>query len=214
MKETIINSSQHGVYIKNGVATHTLEAGVHSVPYFSKHEEIIAYPNIWLPIHVSATILSKDGVSLTASVNLLKQIIDPIDFYNQGAESTNPTYLVVSAELQRIARKHTFSDILEHSLDLTVATINEQLRINGLCVQSNGDVMLELPRTLQNAVNAQEVARQRAKAELEEARGRTAVLRHYANAARITKENPDVMRLLLGQKAKSVNVAFDASRKE
>ena len=64
---------------------------------------------------------------------------------------------------------------------------------------------------MQNAIDAQEVARQRAKAELEEARGRTAVIRHYANIAKVTKDNPDLLRLLLGQKAKSINVAFDAT---
>jgi hypothetical protein len=45
-------------------------------------------------------------------------------------------------------------------------------------------------------------------ADLEEARGRTAVLRHYANAAELIKDKPEIMQLMLGQKAKNIHIDF------
>jgi hypothetical protein len=65
-----------------------------------------------------------------------------------------------------------------------------------------------LPRNLKAAVEGELVARKKSQADLEEARGRTAVLRHYANAAKLVADQPELLKLLLGQKAKSLQVQF------
>jgi len=114
--------------------------------------------------------------------------------------------------MQEYVGKRSLAEILEEQIAISNEDINIGLSELGLEAIIQGLARIRLPRNLQNAIDAQEVARQRAKAELEEARGRTAVLRHYANAAKMTKDNPELLRLLLGQKARSISVAFDASK--
>jgi hypothetical protein len=65
-----------------------------------------------------------------------------------------------------------------------------------------------LPKNIRNSLDAQIAAKNKSLADLEEARGRTAVLRHYANSAEMIKDKPEIMQLMLGQKAKNIHVDF------
>lgn len=73
---------------------------------------------------------------------------------------------------------------------------------------------LLIPRSLRQAFEAEVTARKRAVADLEEARGRTAVLRHLANAAARVEQQPALLQLLMGQKAKHVQFQFMAEKKQ
>ena len=111
----------------------------------------------------------------------------------------------------------TLEELLEKDLSELQQRImteaNERLKEVGLTIGRIEPLALLLPRSLRQAFEAEVVARKRAAADMEEARGRTAVLRHLANAARQVEQQPVLLQLLMGQKAKHVQFLFDAQQK-
>ena len=79
----------------------------------------------------------------------------------------------------------------------------------GLTPLSVSPVSILIPRSLKVAFEAKISAQKKAEADLEEARGRTATLRHLANAADLVEKRPVLLQLLLGQKARNVQFTFD-----
>ncbi len=87
-------------------------------------------------------------------------------------------------------------------------SLKKELHTAGVAIEALSPLNLLIPRSLRQAFEAEVVARKRAVADLEDARGRTAVLRHLANAASQVEEHPALLQLLMGQKAKSVQFQF------
>lgn len=93
------------------------------------------------------------------------------------------------------------------------AKLKEELQKTGIQIEALSPLNLLIPRSLRQAFEAEVTARKRAVADLEEARGRTAVLRHLANAASQVEQQPALLQLLMGQKAKHVQFQFTAEEK-
>lgn len=212
MSKTIINQNQVGILMQGGRVIRTLKAGVYRT-YGFRNEAIVTYP-VHSQSYVYALYLrTKESAMLTVDVTIGVTVNDAVKLYLSGKPAYEVVSQSVTKQLQGIAGGMSVSELLESDMDIDSKALNSEIAVYGIAAAVELAPKVRLPRNLQNAIDAQEVARQRAKAELEEARGRSAVIRHYANTAKITKDNPDLLRLLLGQKAKSINVAFDAAGK-
>ncbi len=212
MAKTIINENQIGLLIRNGRIDRTLRTGAYKT-YSFRNEQILIYPTYSQSYTFSLFVRTKESAQITVDITVGITVTDPKKLYLSGKSAYEFVNQAITSQLQEIAAIKTLPELLESDLHIYKARLNSDISNSGLTATIELTPQIRLPRNLQNAIDAQEVARQRAKAELEEARGRSAVIRHYANVAKVTKENPDLLRLLLGQKAKSINVAFDASAK-
>jgi len=210
--KTIINQNQQGLYLKEGKVIKKLTAGVYK-SYGFRNESVIVYPTTAQSMSFGTDVKSKDMTSFNVMTTVSVLIADPKALFLSGLTAFEHVDTLIRREFRSIAAEQSFKSLLENSINLDDMKLNEELTQAGLVASVIVSPYISLPRNLQNAIDAQEVARQRALAELEEARGRTAVLRHYANAAKVTEQNPDILKLLLGQKAKSIQIAFDANNK-
>ncbi len=212
MTKITINENQVGLSIRNGRIVRTLEPGVYKT-YSFRNEQILIYPTYSQSYTFSPNVRTKESAQISIDMTIGVTINDPLKLYLSGKSAYECVNQAITTQLYELTATKTLAELLESGLHIYKATLNLAIKPYGIEAKIELEPQVRLPRNLQNAIDAQEVARQRAKAELEEARGRSAVIRHYANVAKVTKDNPDLLRLLLGQKAKSINVAFDASEK-
>lgn len=210
MTKTTINQNQIGVLIRDGRIAELLSAGVYRT-YAFRNETIVVYPTYSQTYPFSVNVRTAEAAAVSVDVSLGIIIEDVQKLHLSGKAVYEVVNLAITSQLQAAAEIKNLSELLEGNLSIDETALANNIAEYGLTAKVELVPKIRLPRNLQNAIDAQEVARQRAKAELEEARGRSAVIRHYANVAKVTKDNPDLLRLLLGQKAKSINVAFDAA---
>lgn len=211
--KTIINETQVGLLIRNGRIIRELGPGVYRTHKAFRNETLVAYARKQYT-YLHLYLRTRDRAMVSIGMTIGVEVVDAKKLYTNGEEIQGLLTIVMTRLLEPLAAERGLDDIVTQSFDVDDAVMNDALAPYGLKATLLVRPAVQLSRQLQAAIDAQEVARQKAKAELEEARGRTAVLRHYANAAKLTGENPDVLRLLLGQKAKAINVAFDASRQK
>jgi len=210
MSKTIIYQNQIGILVRDGRVARLLPVGAYRT-YAFRNEAIVVYPSYSQSFAHVLNVRTAEAAAISMDVSLGVTIKDAKKLYLSGQTAYEIVNRALTSQLQAAAETKHLSELLESSLSIDEAALASDIAEYGLVARIELVPKVRLPRNLQNAIDAQEVARQRAKAELEEARGRSAVIRHYANVAKVTKDNPDLLRLLLGQKAKSINVAFDAT---
>ncbi|MFZ1249268.1 MAG: SPFH domain-containing protein [Candidatus Saccharimonadales bacterium] len=212
MTKTTINQNYKGLLIREGQIIRVLEPGTYKT-YGFRNEIIVTYPAFGQSFGCNISARTKEAATITVETTFEVTITDIEAFHLHSKALYELTMQAATKRILPIVAQMTLDDVLNSNIELDIAAMNAEVAQYGIVIALVLAPTVRLPRNLQNAIDAQEVARQRAKAELEEARGRSAVIRHYANVAKVTKDNPDLLRLLLGQKAKSINVAFDATGK-
>lgn len=211
--KTTIYQNQTGLLIRQGRIVKVLPAGVYKT-YGFRNETVIVYPTYSQAYAYVINVRTSEAAAVSIDVTVGVTIVNAEQLYTSGKTPYEIVNRTIASQLQDVATTRSLSELLEGKLSLDEGALRAATAEYGLEAKIELSPAIRLPRNLQNAIDAQEVARQRAKAELEEARGRSAVIRHYANVAKVTRDNPDLLRLLLGQKAKSINVAFDTASKE
>lgn len=207
----VVHENQRGLHLRGGRIVREVGPGVYLSTRFGMSSYFV-YSMSAQVFNGTISVNTSDMANIFIDVPANVYIRDVRKHYLSGISVYEAVSRAVGKIMQEQLGDLSLAEVLDSKLEIPVDAVNLGLAELGLEVSLEGAVRIRLPRNLQNAIDAQEVARQRAKAELEEARGRTAVLRHYANAAKMTKDNPELLRLMLGQKAKSINVAFDASK--
>lgn len=212
MSKTTIYQNQTGLFIHEGRIVRVLPSGTYRT-YAFRNELIVAYPVYSQSYAYTIPVRTVEAAAVSVEITLGLIITDAQKLYISGESAYEAARRAIVKQLQAAAEVKTLQELLAEAITVDESLLQDALAEFGLSAKIELLPTIRLPRNLQNAIDAQEVARQKAKAELEEARGRSAVIRHYANVAKTTKDNPDLLRLLLGQKAKSINVAFDASER-
>lgn len=212
MTKTTIFQTQIGLLIKDGSAVKELGPGTYKTSKF-RNETIVMYPAYSQTVVSSVSTRTLESAQITIQTSLGVTIEDVQKLYASGMTVYEAATKIFAQQIQEAMVGKSLAALLEYGLEISIDQLNRDIAVYGITAKLELAPTVHLPRNLQNAIDAQEVARQKAKAELEEARGRTAVIRHYANVAKVTQDNPDLLRLLLGQKAKAINVAFDAPGK-
>ncbi len=214
----IINEGEVGVMYTKGVISRVLQPGKHRYSYFMGQRMV----KISTLVADHTTAVQEFGTSDNLLVRFLlranTQITDPTTLlrttrYEQVDEIVRNALADVATGV--IASK-TLDEVLENAAALHEQILNgcvEKLKARGITIIEVSPVSVLIPRSLRQAFEAQLVAKKKAVADLEEARGRTATLRHLANAAEMVENRPILLQLLLGQKARNVQFQFNEKDK-
>ncbi|HYE45098.1 MAG TPA: SPFH domain-containing protein [Caulobacter sp.] len=139
-------------------------------------------------------VMTSDRFSARLSVSVVYRIVDPVAAQEGAAEAR--LTLMLSDALVRLASARTLDDLLAERGELgamaveAVAPAFPELALEGALISN-----LTLPPELRKLLTAADMARMEGQAALERARAEQASLRSLANAARMLKDNPELMRL-------------------
>ena len=210
----IILENQIGVLIEKGKFVRELTPGEVSYSPVWKKQQVQVFDIRPVYATVGENYMTRDQLSVALSVSLSYSIVSPLAYLRAVSDAYNLIRATVGDETRTWASKLTLDELLEKHGELKAVLEKRAasgLQKYGLKLESLSPPVVTLPRGLKQAVEAKLVASKKSEADMEEARGRTAVLRHYANAARMVKDEPELLKLLLGQKAKSLQVQFSDS---
>jgi regulator of protease activity HflC (stomatin/prohibitin superfamily) len=148
-------------------------------------------------------VLTKDGLGLKLSVVVQYKIEDPIRFVRTVVQAdvgggTGHLYNLAQLPIRTAVQSATLDEILTNrdAIPEAVASVlREQFKPLGLghVEVSIRDIML--PREIRDAFAAPAIAQKQGQAALERARGEVSSLRALANAARIARDNPELLKL-------------------
>ena len=215
----IIKEGECGVLWKKGKITDVLKPGSHRytwwfgerldiievrpVDYLCQTQEYTTKDNMAVRFFIRANVRVSDAAQLMRSVEYLQ--------LNSKIQNT------LSDAARKFVMTKTLDELLENSANFSEVIFEsstDPLKAMGLQLETISPVSILLPRSLKQAYEAMISAQKRSQADLEEARGRTATLRHLANAADIVEKRPILLQLLLGQKARNVQFQFNEKDKK
>jgi regulator of protease activity HflC (stomatin/prohibitin superfamily) len=211
---TIIREGFAGILFRKGRFIKKLTPGMHRYAYISLGERLEQYDVRITTTNAFGSGITSDGVSVSATVPVSYQI-DDLKLYATTISDPESALRNAGANAVGVAIANKDLESLEKSADAFIAAFKEAyvegLKVYGVVVIDVFAPILTIPKNIRHATEAQVAAKKKAQADLEEARGRTAILRHYANTADLIKDKPEIMQLMLGQKAKNIHVDFSGS---
>lgn len=211
-KDCIIYDWQIGLFYRNGQFVSTKSAGKYRLRTFL-NEEIMVYgvrPTT-TPFN-AGEVQSADKIGVTIYGNIRRKIVDPKKLINVSADNESLIREWATAIVKQFAIKLSIEDLLNSSEQMSKkieSELSKKLKDVGIEIVETPVITMILPRSIKRALEFEIVAKKRALAELEEARGKTATLRHLANSSKLIQENPALYKLLLSQKVRSLNIAID-----
>lgn len=211
-KDCIIYDWQIGLFYRNGQFVSTKSAGKYRLRTFL-NEEIMVYgvrPTT-TPFN-AGEVQSADKIGVTIYGNIRRKIVDPKKLINVSADNESLIREWATAIVKQFAIKLSIEDLLNSSDQMSKkieSELSKKLKDVGIEIVETPVITMILPRSIKRALEFEIVAKKRALAELEEARGKTATLRHLANSSKLIQENPALYKLLLSQKVRSLNIAIN-----
>lgn len=148
-------------------------------------------------------VLTKDGLGLKLSLVVQYKIDDPLA-YVRGVPSANTgmgmhhLHTLAQLPIRAAAAKSTLDDILANRDAIpteVAAALAEQFKPLGLSLVDVAIRDIMLGREIRDAFAAPAIALKQGQAALERARGEVASMRALANAARMARDNPELMKL-------------------
>lgn len=211
-EKIIINQWEEGALFEKGKFVKMLGSGKYRINNL-KNQVIYTYDTRVRKANLiyAAEFDTSDGISIKLSIGAFYKIVDvgilatgSNDYWEIIAEQakTSIHQFVSSQEADQITLK------LKDIQDLTKEAIEDTALKLGIKIESVTLPVITLSKKLKQAMEAELVAKKRSKADLEDARGRTAVMRHLMNTSEMVEKHPMLIKLLLGQKAKNVQLKF------
>lgn len=215
----IIKEGECGVLWKKGKIAKVLEPGSHRyvwwlgerldvvevrpIDYLCQIQEYTTKDNMAVRFFIRASAKVSDAAQLMRSVEYL--LLD------------SKVQSILSDVARKFVMTKTLDELLEGSANFNEVIFDssvDSLKTIGVQLEAVSPVSILLPRSLKQAYEAMISAQKKSQADLEEARGRTATLRHLANAADMVEKRPILLQLLLGQKARNVQFQFNEKDKK
>lgn len=199
-----------GALFRKGLFVRVLKPGQHRYAYL-RGERVEEYDIRIRGASAFGLVTTTDKVSVTVTIPFTYVITDLKTYVTAVA---NPDDMVRSVGMNAVTMAIAGKDLesLESNADTVIEAFRDLaqkgLKPYGVDVHDVFAPSVNVPKNIRNASEAQLAAKKKALADLEEARGRTAVLRHYANAAELIKDKPEILQLMLGQKAKNIHIDF------
>ena len=213
-----IKEGEVGVLWKKGIISRTLEPGKHrfSLLLGNRVDSIATLPVDY--VCQTGEYTTSDNLTVRFFLRARIDISDPIMLLRAMTYDQLNSYIsnTLSDTARRIVLSGTLDDLLAVSAEFDQRIQQKCTPIFakvGLHLEAVSPVSILIPRSLKQAFEAELAAKKKAIADLEEARGRTATLRHLANAAEMVEKRPILMQLLLGQKARNVHFQFNEHEK-
>jgi regulator of protease activity HflC (stomatin/prohibitin superfamily) len=201
LRHVTVHDYQWGLRYERGQFTGAQPAGAYWL--WRKDNEIVVLDKRkqLLPV-VGQEVLTRDNVGLKVSVTVDYAVVDPV-----AAQHGVASLIVYLHDLVQHAIRHALG---ARSLDELLAdrgaiaadiagAIGEPLKSVGVEAQAVKLRDLMLGKELRASYAAVLNARKQGEATLERTRGETAALRNLANAARLLKDNPELLSLRLIQ---------------
>jgi regulator of protease activity HflC (stomatin/prohibitin superfamily) len=201
LQRVVVHDYERGVRYDRGRLAGTVEPGVHwLVRWRSRIDKVDVRP--LLQTVRGQEVLTKDGISIKASVVAEIETVDPLRALTAHSDYLGAVHVALQLALRELAGTVEFEELLERRVDLApglaerAASDVERLGVRLLRVELK-DVMLsgDLKRAMAQVVTA----RKEGLAALERARGETAALRNLANAARSVEQTPALLQLRMLQ---------------
>lgn len=215
----IIKEGEIGILWKKGIITMLLEPGLQRYSLMGSQRIEVFSTQAQDIVCETQQYTTNDNLVVRLSINAKYKIVDAIMYRKNVSEDSR--YRVAHNLLIGVARKLIASKSLDdllantYKLDEEITTHARQKMTDlGLELMEVAPISVLIPRSLSQAYEAEVYARKKAAADLEEARGRTAVLRHLSNAADMVEKRPVLLQLLMGQKARQVQFQFSDKDKK
>ena len=214
-KKTLIYDWQIGLLYRNGQLIDTKTAGKYWLNLLRDEEMRLYDTRPTTTAFNAGEIQTVDKMGVTVYGSVRRKIVDAKKLV---AHSPDNELLIRdwSGEIiKKFVIKSTLDDMLlgtdKLAKELEVI-LSKRLKGIGVEVVETPVVSILLSRSVKRVLELQTIAKKRALADLEDARGKTAVLRHLKNSAKLVEDNPGLYRLLLSQKVRSLNVALDEKK--
>jgi regulator of protease activity HflC (stomatin/prohibitin superfamily) len=195
MHTFLIAPWEHGALYRDGGFERLLPPGKHHV--FGSGRGLYVHRISTAPQYVQigpVEVVTADRQPIRLSATVVYEVTDILASLSQPL--AEPVRLSVSQTLTAFAARHTLDELLART-----TADGEPLRAEPEAVAAPAritDLVLAgvvMPPELRRAVTEVERARLEGQAALERARGEHAALRSLANAARLLKDNPELMNL-------------------
>lgn len=201
---------QWGLLYRNGRFQRLLEPGVHHF-FVPMHYWMTLDRRVESLVVSGQEVLTKDGLGIKLSVVLEYRILDPRLLIQEVPlnDVTNlELYLhpLVQVPLRAAVAGSSMDDLISNRDSIaegTKSAVVSRVEKIGVEVISVAIRDIMLGREIREAYAAQVLAQKRAQASLEQARGEIAALRALGNAARMVRDNPELMKLRILQAMQS-----------
>jgi regulator of protease activity HflC (stomatin/prohibitin superfamily) len=196
-RRTVVHEWNWGLHYRNGKFQGVLPPGAYR--WFLPGNEIVMLDNRRQVVTIPGQeVLTQDNAGIKLSLIVEYRIEDPSAAMREVQHLTEYLYSLVQVAVREAIGKRELDEILGGRTDVadevfeTIATPMKPLGVEVIRAYLR-DIMLG--RELRSGYAAILAARKEGEAALERARGETAALRSLANAARMIKDNPDLVQL-------------------
>ena len=200
-RRTVVHDYQWGLLYRRGRLQGIVDPGAYTLWRKDSAITLLDRRRQLLPV-VGQEVLSKDNVGLKTSVTVDYTITDPAATVQNVANYVTYMHDLIQQAIRQAVGSRTLDELLDArsaiGADIVAATA-EPLRQIGIALQGARLRDIMLAKEIRASYAAALAARKQGEAALERARGETAALRNLANAARMMKENPDLLPLRLIQ---------------
>jgi regulator of protease activity HflC (stomatin/prohibitin superfamily) len=200
-RKTVVRDWQWGLLYKRGKFQRILEPGAywwltrfHEVLFLEKRRQI--------EIVSGQEVLTKDMLGVKLSLVIEYRIVEPLLAINEVEDVTAHLHSVAQIAIRKTVGERDLDVLLnerEAVAEEIHAATSAAMTPLGIEVPTTSLRDIMLSKELRTGYAAVVTARKEGEANLERARGETAALRHLANAARMVKENPDLLQLRMIQ---------------
>ncbi len=209
-KRFVVHDHQWGLLYRNGRFQKQLEAGAYR--RFSPPFDVVTLDRRrLLEVVAGQEVLTGDNIGLKLSLVAEYRIVDPLKVRAEVQSIDQKLHHTIQVAARKAAAKRSLDELLADREPIAAEVqedIVDPLATVGLEVLAVSLRDFMLSKELRAAYAALPTARKEGEAALERARGEQAALRNLANAARMLKDNPDLLQLrVLQTMAQSDGVA-------
>lgn len=189
---------QTGLHFRNGRFVEIVEPGKHR--YWGRgHQVIVEDKRISELVVQGQEVVTSDSATVKLTAVAQWKIADPAKFHLGAEDARQALYTQVQMAMRRVFGGVELDELIDRNADFGQALLSDvkerafaELGIELLRVELR-DLMLsgELKASYASVLTA----RKAAQAQQEKARGDAAAMRTFANAARVYRDNPELIRL-------------------
>lgn len=199
IKSVIINDHQTGLLFSNGQFVNELKAGKHVFRFNLANLVVKTFDLRERSLLVQGQeLLSADQVALKVSAVATYRVVDALKLHRTVEYPEALLYTDIQLALRQVVASQGAEDFLAKKSGFAEelkAILDERFTACGLKLERADIRDVMLPADLKRAFTEALKSKHEANASLEKARAETAALRTLANAAKIMRENPELLSL-------------------
>jgi regulator of protease activity HflC (stomatin/prohibitin superfamily) len=200
-RRIVVHDYQWGVLYRRGRLQAVVDPGAYTlwrkdsvITLLDKRRQLLSV--------VGQEVLTRDNVGLKTSITVDFVISDPTATLHKVTNHLTYMHDLIQQAVRQAVGSRTLDELLDARSAIAtdiVGTTAEPLRDVGIELQGARLRDIMLAKEIRASYAAALAARKQGEAALERARGETAALRNLSNAARMMRENPDLLPLRLIQ---------------